>query len=65
MGGSRLRDLTKGSHTLRFDCILSLRVNYFLILFDFCFNLSYLLSLSPDCFPLFVYCGSIHSLTEF
>ena len=28
MGGGRLRDLTKGGHTQRFDGILSLRVNY-------------------------------------
>ena len=57
MGGGRLRGLTKGGRTWR----LSLRVNYFRILFDFCFNLSYLLSLFLDCFRLFVYCGSILS----
>ena len=38
---------------------------YFLTLFDFCFNLSYLLSLFLDCFRLFVYWGSILSPTEF
>ena len=58
MGSGRsVRGLTKGGRSWR----LSLRVNYFRILFDFCFNLSYLLSLFLDCFRLFVYFGSVLS----
>ena len=60
MGGSRLRDLTKGSHIQRFNCILSLRVNYFRILSDFCFNLSYLLSLLQTVF-VFLFTVEVYS----
>ena len=63
MGGSRLRDLTKGSHTQRFNCILSLRVNYFRILFDFCFNLSYLLSLLQTVF-VFLFTVEVYSSSQ-